>query len=166
VITHKYNCLNPGCTEAHEELIDPAEAVVEDTTSLSIVPLLLLTIFSALVISLALVLTSGPAKSESLGFRNPVVAVQKVASCANVMLAVQLTDAYTTRRIVQSGGYERDPLAKPLVSSNIGAYGSAALLNILARSLTRHTPWVMCAVAGVESLAVVNNFIVLGRGRP
>ena len=114
----------------------------------------------AFVMLIVLLLFPSPAKAETLGFRNPIVA-QERATCANVLLGVQLADAYTTRVILSKGGYERDPWLRPLVSSNIGAYGSAVAINILARLLTRHSQSLMCVAAGVESLAVANNIRVL-----
>jgi hypothetical protein len=104
----------------------------------------------------------GCAGAQTLGFRNPVTTVEVKSSCANVLLGIQLADALTTRAILGRGGYERDPLARPFVRSNFGAYAAVAVTNTVARSLTHRHPSLMCAVAGVESIAVVNNVRVLG----
>ncbi len=75
----------------------------------------------------------------------------------------QLADAYTTRTVILRGGYERDPLAKPFVRSNAGAYGVALFANVVARIVTRRSPSLMCVAAGIESIAVANNIRVIGR---
>ena len=116
----------------------------------------------ASTLALLLILTIKGCSAETLGFRNPIVAQEK-ATCANVLLAVQLTDAATTRGILARGGYERNPLARPFVQSNIGAYTSAIVANVIARIVTRHSPSLMCVAASVEFLAVANNVRVLDR---
>jgi hypothetical protein len=114
----------------------------------------------ASTLALLLILTIKGCSAETLGFRNPIVAQGK-ATCANVLLAVQLADAATTREILGQGGYERNPLAKPFVRSNFGAFAAVAVTNTVARILTHRHQSLMCVVAGVESIAVVNNVRVL-----
>ena len=108
------------------------------------------------------------ASAETIGFRNPIAdthAVQRLATCGNALLASQFADALTTRAILRNGGYERDPLAMGVVRSDVGAYGSATVLNVLARFVTRNHPQTMCYLAGMESAAVANNLRILGRQR-
>jgi hypothetical protein len=109
-----------------------------------------------------IVLATLPAKAESVGFRNPIVTQEK-ATCANIMLGVQLADAYTTRSILRQGGYERDPLARGLVRSDVGAYVSTIVLNVAARYAFHRHPAYMCYAAALESAAVFNNLNVLER---
>jgi hypothetical protein len=111
-------------------------------------------------VCIGILLSMLPAKAESVGFRNPIVTQEK-ATCATILLGVQLADAATTREILGRGGYERDPLAKPFVRSNFGAFAAVAVTNTVARILTHRHPSLMCVVAGGESMAVVNNVRVL-----
>jgi hypothetical protein len=113
-------------------------------------------------VCIGLLLAILPAKAESVGFRNPIVTQEK-ATCANIMLGVQLADAYTTRSILREGGYERDPLARGLVRSDVGAYASAIVLNVAARYAFHRHPAYMCYTAALESAAVLNNLNVLER---
>jgi hypothetical protein len=105
-----------------------------------------------------------PATAETVPFRNPIVA-QESATCANVFLAVQLSDALTTRAILEKGGYERDPLARPFVRTTAGAIASAVVINVAARYILHRHPSLMCYSALADSIAVANNIRVLGRMR-
>jgi hypothetical protein len=106
------------------------------------------------------------ASAETVGFRNPIAdGAQRLATCGNALLAAQFADALTTRAILRNGGYERDPLAVGVVRSGVGAYGSAIVLNALARFVTRNHPQTMCYLAGIETAAVANNLRILGRQR-
>lgn len=117
---------------------------------------------------MANLLGSSVASAETVGFRNPITdthAVQNLATCGNALLAVQFADALTTRAILHNGGYERDPLAAGAVRTGVGAYGSAIVLNALARYVTKKHPQTMCSAALVEGAAVGNNLRTLGRQR-
>ena len=120
----------------------------------------------ALFLSLAL-----PANAEQVAFRNPVhdedIQPQHnaVARCANYALSMQLADAVTTRAFLTngSGAFERDPIAKPFVQSNLTAIGSALIINVGARLLFRHSAPALCGLGVMETAAVVNNIRVLTR---
>ena len=67
---------------------------------------------------------------------------------------MQLADVATTRAILDRGGYERDPLARPFVRTNVAAIASAVATNYLVR---RFAPRQACNVARLETMAVANN---------
>jgi len=114
---------------------------------------------------------SSVASAETVGFRNPIADGHRSGSfgqtltCGNLLAISQFADALTTRAILRNGGYERDPLAMGVVRSDVGAYGSAIVLNVLARFVTKKHPQTMCYLAGMESAAVANNLRILGRQR-
>ena len=100
-----------------------------------------------------------------IAFRNPVADAPQAnvaARCGNAMLAAQLADAMTTREIMERpGGYERDPLARPFVHSNLSEFGAAIVTNVAARALFHRAPRVMCGIGVAEVPFVVNNLEVL-----
>ncbi len=99
-----------------------------------------------------------PAIAESIAFRNPAQNIP--VQCANAALVMQLADAATTRAILRRGGYERDPLFKGVVRSDLGAFAGAIALNYVVRRMLPHQA---CNVARIETLAVANNLGALRR---
>jgi hypothetical protein len=86
------------------------------------------------------------------------------AAAGNQLLGVQIADAITTRSLLEYPGcYERDPLAKPFVHSDIAIGAMVVVTNVVARRLFRHAPGVLRILAGVDAVAVGNNVRVLSR---
>jgi hypothetical protein len=78
------------------------------------------------------------------------------ADDAAKLLNLQLADAVSTRILLQHPcAYERDPLARGLVRSDLGALGSAIVTNLLARKWGNRGFFRIAS--GAESLAVVSN---------
>lgn len=87
--------------------------------------------------------------------------------------ALVIADSITTQNILNHGGRETNPLARPLVkhgwpgqiaASSIGFFGSLGLSYALYR--TGHpklASWVPVILVGVEAAAVTNNLIVEAR---
>ncbi len=81
-----------------------------------------------------------------------------LAAAANALLAAQLADAVSTRALLrQPGAFERDPLARPFVRSDVTAIGAAVVANFIARAIFRHRPATMRVFAGIVAVAVGNN---------
>jgi hypothetical protein len=109
---------------------------------------------------------NGPAGAEQVAFRNPIAerSVNATSRCANYALGAQVADALTTRMFMkQPGNFEIDPLARGIARSDIGEYGSAIALNLIARKVFRHAPAALCGMAVVETGFVVNNAVLLAR---
>ena len=86
------------------------------------------------------------------------------AVAANQLLAAQIADAVTTRVMIQqSNTFERDPLARPFVHSNLAEAGAVVATSLLVRVLFRHAPTVMRLLTVVEAACVVNNVRVISR---
>ena len=79
------------------------------------------------------------------------------ATAANQLLAAQALDAWTTREVIVSGGFERNPLAQPFVHSNAGIAVLFLAENVAFRLLFRHSPKTLRFITSTESAAVVNN---------
>ena len=111
---------------------------------------------NAAAIAILALASTAPAQADTIEFRNPVALVvqNRDVQCANAALVMQLADAATTRVILRNGGYERDPLARGAVRSDVGAFALAFVLNYAVRILIPHQA---CNVALVETLAVANN---------
>jgi hypothetical protein len=83
---------------------------------------------------------------------------------ANELLAVQIADAVTTRSLIERPWcYERDPLAKPFVRSDVTIAATVVVTNLIARRIFRHAPAVLRVLAGVDAVAVANNVRILSR---
>ena len=72
------------------------------------------------------------------------------------LLNLQLADAISTRILLQHPcAYERDPLTRGLVRSDLGALGSAIVTNLLARKWGNRGFFRIAS--GTEALAIANN---------
>jgi hypothetical protein len=72
------------------------------------------------------------------------------------LLNLQLADAISTRILLQHPcAYERDPLTRGFVRSDLGALGSAIVTNLLARKWGNRGFFRIAS--GAEGLAVANN---------
>jgi len=89
------------------------------------------------------------------------IGADELATQGNGLLTVQLTDAITTNSIIQAGGYERDPLAKPFTHNLAVGIVSAAVLNGLVRIVFKHSPNVLHWLTVADTAAVYNNIGVL-----
>jgi hypothetical protein len=99
----------------------------------------------------ALALVAGVAVGAAL------VPSQARADEAARVLPYQLADAITTRVLLRRPcTFERDPLARPAVRSDLGAVASAVVLNLAFRRFGAKRGFLRI-VAGTEALAVANN---------
>lgn len=81
---------------------------------------------------------------------------------ANQLLGTQLADAITTRILLQEPNtFERDPIAKPFVRTNLGALAGVIVTNAIVRLVFHHSPQVLQAAQRVEEGAVLNNLRVI-----
>ena len=91
----------------------------------------------------------------------------------------QTGDLITTRKIINSGGREADPLAKPFVNAGIGGQMVGSYVvgtggTMLASYLLHHTGhhrlerWAPILATAIESLATISNIhqLTLGGARP
>jgi hypothetical protein len=93
----------------------------------------------------------------------------------SAMSAMQTADLVSTRMVLNRGGREQDPLAKPFVNNGIGtqivasyAIGTGGtLLGAYWLHRTGHhrlERWLPMTVAATEALASASNFSLLARG--
>ena len=81
----------------------------------------------------------------------------ELASQANVNLVLQVTDMATTRPLIEAGGSERNPLARPFVHSNGTALLYALLSNAVERIIWRHGPKGILISDGIEVYSIGSN---------
>jgi hypothetical protein len=87
------------------------------------------------------------------------------ADDAAKLLPWQIADALTTRAILSHPcGYERDPLVRPFVRSDLGALAGAVVTNLLVRRFVHQRRGLRIAI-GTEQAAVANNLATLERER-
>jgi hypothetical protein len=87
----------------------------------------------------------------SLAFISQPVCADELARDGNAMLFAQLGDTISTHYdLALPNRYESDPLARPFVHSLATSCGVAVGVNLIARTIFRHSPKVLRYFGGVE----------------
>jgi len=107
-----------------------------------------------------------PLTAVLVALTTSVASADELAREGNILLATQIADTVTTRIVINhNGGFERDPIARPFVHSNLSAGLATVAVNELLRVLFRHSPKTLRFFSIVE-LGTVGVNIAASNHRP